>query len=161
MGNSEPLAFQEHQPPSSLAVLYWTRHSSDYVLLIRAPDGVHIGIRGREVGHCVQVLLQLSNIPGWNSKTESDAPLAKNVGERTYSSRCRPLLGWQCNLHLNRIERIPSRYLWCGRSRKRRWVGQNSRNRTTNASHRHSRLDREVNHRRCETRITVQTSYDL
>jgi hypothetical protein len=71
--NGEPLAFQEHQPPSILAVFYWARDGSDYVLLIRTPNSVHVGIRGREVGCCVQVLLQLSNIPGCISKTKSDA----------------------------------------------------------------------------------------
>ncbi len=71
--NGEPLAFQEHQPPSTLAVFYWARDGSDYVLLIRTPNRVHVGIRGREVGDCVQVFLQLSNIPGCGFKTKSAA----------------------------------------------------------------------------------------
>lgn len=71
--NGEALAFQEHQPPSILAILYWARDSGDYVLLIRTPNSVHVGIRGREVGGCVQVLLQLPDIPGCGSKTKSDA----------------------------------------------------------------------------------------
>jgi len=71
--NGEPLAFQEHQPSSSLAVLNWARHGSDYVLLIGTPNSVHVGVRGREVGGCIQVLLQLANIPGCGSKTKSDA----------------------------------------------------------------------------------------
>ena len=69
--NGEPLAFQEHQPPSILAVFYWARNGSDYIFLIRTPNSVHVGIRGREVGGCVQVLLHLPNIPGCGLTTKS------------------------------------------------------------------------------------------